>query len=76
MSNQNRTTIDKLKGEIEELKAGLEEQQRLVQAKEGQISALSAAHQKQLGEKEDQITGLQRKIDDMSNEFAEMLKVG
>lgn len=75
MSNQNRTTIDKLKTEIDNLKLNLENQKELVMQKEAQIEALNQTHQNKLTEKEEKITGLQRKIDDMSNEFAEMLKV-
>lgn len=75
MSNQNRTTIDKLKTEIDNLKLSLESQKELVLQKEAQIEELNRAHQNKLTEKEEKINGLQRKIDDMSNEFAEMLKV-
>ena len=75
MSNQNRTTIDKLNLDINELKIELENQKQSVLEKENQILRLNDNHQKQLIKKDEEIHALKRKIDDMSNEFAEMLKV-
>ena len=75
MSNQNRTTIDKLNLEIDELKNELENEKQNVIQKEDQILRLNDLHQKQLINKDEEIHSLKRKIDDMSNEFAEMLKV-
>ena len=76
MSNQNRTTIDKLNSDIRDLKRDLEDQKQMVVTKEEQIRDLNLDHQNKLAKKDEEIHGLKRKIDDMSNEFAEMLKVG
>ena len=76
MSNQNRTTIDKLNSDIRDLKRELEDQKQMVVTKEEQIRDLNLDHQNKLAKKDEEIHGLKRKIDDMSNEFAEMLKVG
>ena len=75
MSNQNRTTIDKLNLDINDLKMELENQKQTVMEKEAQILRLNDNHKNQLAKKDEEIEALKRKIDDMSNEFAEMLKV-
>jgi predicted nucleic acid-binding Zn-ribbon protein len=68
-------TIDKLNSEISELKSELDVQRNMVQEKENEIKDLQNSHQNELVKKDEEIHGLKRKIDDMSNEFAEMLKV-
>lgn len=75
MINLNQMTIDKLNGEISELKSELDGQKSMVLQKENEIKELQNCHQNELTKKDEEIHGLKRKIDDMSNEFAEMLKV-
>lgn len=69
-------TIDKLNQEIGDLKSELDSQKHMVLQKENEIKDLQNTHQNELTRKDEEIHGLKRKIDDMSNEFAEMLKVG
>ena len=76
MINLNQMTIDKLNQEIGDLKSELDSQKHMVLQKENEIKDLQNTHQNELTRKDEEIHGLKRKIDDMSNEFAEMLKVG
>jgi predicted nucleic acid-binding Zn-ribbon protein len=71
--NQNETEI--LKSKITELNKKIEQKNNLIESKNKEMLDLKKEFSDKFAEKEEIITQLKKKMNNMSNNFAEMLKV-
>ena len=75
MNIENRNIKEKLEQKIEELKKNIDGQKIEIEEKEKEIQTLNNEHKDELFKKDEKIRQLKRKIDEMSSQFADMLKV-
>ncbi len=75
MTNQYKRMQEQLFTEINDLGQVIEEQKEVIDKRSGEISNLEDEKDQAIRLKNDQIKDLGRKIDEMSNEFARMLRV-
>ncbi|CAK92040.1 unnamed protein product (macronuclear) [Paramecium tetraurelia] len=74
MNRQYKQMQDELLKDINELNSTVKEKDEVIKTKEQQITDYRANYEEKLKKKDQDIAELRKKIDDMSLEFADMLK--
>ena len=74
LKDKYKIVQEKLEREVEDLKTEVSGLKKRIDDKNDEIGQLKVSHGKEVFNKDEQIRGLKRKVDEMSNQFAGMLK--
>ena len=74
LKDKYKIVQEKLEREVEDLKSEVTGLKKRIDEKNEEIGQLKLLHEKEVFNKDEQIRDLKRKVDEMSNQFAGMLK--